>query len=377
MFVLPAYTVGGMELQLASLLANRPEWARDFELETVTFLPPGSEAVKQRFEGLGVANTEFNREETPFPRFFQALYAHVRRRRPDIVHTMLDSSTGAWGRLAAVLAGVPAIVHSDRSLRESGTRAHHRLRPFLDRRTVRFLPNARAIAARLERSGVPAARITVVPSGVDLERFRPAPASERTGNELVAGFVGRFHPVKRIDLLLEALLRLQPAERPGRVLLAGDGAEMPRVGQLVAADPWLEAHVELLGRCDDVPGFLAGIDYLILSSEVEGAPNAVIEAMASARPVVATRVSDVPEIVTDTGFLAEPGDAGALAEALRRMQELSADERRALGQAARLRVERDYDMRVVADRFWEAHLQLLRRPGAAEPQEANRTVTAL
>ncbi len=364
LFVMASYAVGGTELQLASLIANRPGWAERYALESITFLPPRSADVAERFGALGVVNTLIDREQTSFPRFFTRLLAQVRRSRPDVLHAMLDSSTGAWGRLAGVVARVPAIVQSDRSIVEEGTSTHFRLRPFLDRRTKRFLPNAHAIAERLMRSGVPADRITVVPSGVDLGRFAPD-AVRGTGrfrrhhDDVVAGFVGRFHAVKRIDLLLRAVASLPEGARPDRLVLAGDGPEAPAVREQVAADPWLREHVELIGTCTDVPAFLAETDYLVLSSEVEGAPNAVIEAMAMRRPVVATRVSDVPSIVGETGLLAEPGDVASLAAAIAAMQGLSGEARAALGADARLRVEREYDVKVVAERFWEAHRQLL------------------
>lgn len=361
-----SYAVGGTELQLAALLANRPEWAADYDLETITFLPPRSSAVTQLFEAQGVSNTLINREVLSFPLFLWSLLAQVRRSRPDVLHAMLDSSTGAWGRLAGVLVGVPAIVQSDRSVVEEGTGTHRRLRPFLDRRTQRFLPNANAIAERLMRSGVPRERITVVPSGVDLTRFDPASARptgryRSAARGAVAGFVGRFHAVKRLDVLLDAVAALPETGRPGRLVLAGDGPEMAAVQARVAANPWLRENVELLGACDDVPAFLAEIDYLILSSEVEGAPNAVIEAMAMGKPVVATRVSDVPSIVKGAGFLAEPGDVASLAGAIAQMQALTPAAREELGRQGRLTVESNYDMKVVAERFWEAHRHLLTR----------------
>lgn len=361
-----SYAVGGTELQLAALLANRPAWAAGYTLETITFLPPRSSAVTQLFEAEGVSNTLINREALSFPRFFWRLLTQVRRSRPDVLHAMLDSSTGAWGRLAGVLVGVPAIVQSDRSVMEEGTGTHRRLRPFLDRRTQRFLPNANAIAERLMRGGVPRERITVVPSGVDLARFDPASVQptgryRNAAGGVVAGFVGRFHAVKRLDVLLDAVASLPEAQRPARLVLAGDGPEMAAVQARVAAEPWLRQHVKLLGACDDVPGFLAEIDYLILSSEVEGAPNAVIEAMAMGKPVVATRVSDVPGIVKGAGFLAEPGDATSLAGAIAQMQALTPAARAELGRHGRLNVEANYDMKVVAERFWEAHRQLLTR----------------
>ncbi len=359
-----SYAVGGTELQLAALLANRPAWAAHYELETITFLPTRSALVEKQFSDLGVRNTLINREGMSFPMFFVRLMGKVTRSRPDILHAMLDSSTGAWGRLAGVLAGVPAIVQSDRSMVEEGTRTHLRLRPFLDRRTKRFLPNANAIKARLEKSGVPENRITVVPSGVDLTRFdpdrlRPTGRFRERSDSVVAGFVGRFHAVKRLDILLDAMESLTASERPDRLVLAGDGPEADAVRARVAAHPWSREHVELIGTCTDVPAFLAEVDYLVLSSEVEGAPNAVIEAMAMGKPVVATRVSDVPSIVRDAGFLAQPADAASLAAAIAAMQALTPAARRELGATGRERVERDFDMKVVAERFWEAHRELL------------------
>lgn len=370
LFIMASYAVGGTELQLASLIADRPAWAADYRLETITFLPPRSPEVVRRFSDLGVRNTLIDREQTSFPRFFTRLLREVRRSRPDVLHAMLDSSTGAWGRLAGVMARVPAIVQSDRSVVEEGTGVHLRLRPFLDRHTQRFLPNAHAIAERLKRKGVPAERITVVPSGVDLGRFDPVrilPRGEfrKRAEETVAGFVGRFHAVKRLDLLLESLMLLPEAQRPDRLVLAGDGPEADAVRSRVAEDAWLSEHVVLVGTCDDVPAFLADVDYLVLSSEVEGAPNAVIEAMAMGKPVVATKVSDVPAIVDGAGFLAEPGSAPSLAAAIGAMQRLGPEARGRLGAAGRERVEQGYDMRVVAERFWDAHRKLLPAPDRA------------
>jgi glycosyltransferase involved in cell wall biosynthesis len=376
-FVLSSYVVGGAERQLAALIANRPARTSGLRLETITFLPTGSPELAETFEALGVTNTLVNREALRFPAFLTRLVRVLRASRPDIVHTILDSSTGAWGRLAALLAGVRSIMHSDRSLMTQGTRAHFLLRPYLDRATARFLPNAEAIAERLVRSGVPRDKITVVPSGVDLTRFDPEhTASQRSAwgvpeHAVVAGFLGRFAAVKRLDVLLDAITSLSPDERPDHVVLAGNGPMTPQVEARVDSDPWLAEHCRLLGTVHDVTGFLASIDYLVLPSEIEGLPNVVLEAMAMRRPVVATRVSDVPTLLGDTGFLADPGEVASLREALRQMQSLTPAAREALGRRARARVEQRYDLRVVAERFWQAHLDLLppaKRDGLGAPR---------
>lgn len=380
-FVLGSYTLGGAETQLASLLEHRPARARHLDLHTVTFLPASAPALAERFARAGVTNTLVNREEMHFPAFFWRLLRVVRELRPDIVHTLLDSSTGAWGRLAARLAGVPAIMHSDLSLMTEGTRAHRLLRPYLDRATARFLPNAEAIAERLTGTGVPRERITVVPCGVDRARFDPAAlrgararAAQRAAwgvpeGAVVAGFLGRFAEVKRLDVLLDAVAALPAEARPDYLVLAGDGPTMGSVRERVEGDAWLRDRCRLLGAVSDTPAYLGALDYLVLPSETEGLPNAVLEGMAMGLPVVATRVSDVPTLIRGCGFEAEPGDVRSLAEALRVMTALTAEERRALGEVARRRIAEHYDLDAVARTFWDAHLALVRTGAPASARE--------
>lgn len=364
-FVLSKYSVGGLEKQLANLIAHRPERARVLDVHTITLGQVRSDEVRRRFEDAGATNTLVDRASLSFPRFFLRLVREMRRLRPAIVSTLLDSSVGAWGRLAAWLAGVPVIVHSDRLLATEGTRAHYLVRPFLDRVTDRFLPNAEAIATRLVRDGVPREKIRVMHNGVDLSVFDPDATLDlraRWGipaDATVLGYLGRFAPLKRVDVLVKALRDLPVGDRPDYAVLAGDGATMPDIRATLEADPWLREHCRLLGSTDETPRFLASIDYLVLPSESEGLPNVVLEAMAMARPVIATRVSDVPYVVADAGTVIEPGDGQALASAIAAMQRLTPEERQALGLRARTRIEKEFDIAVSAERFWDAHLELL------------------
>lgn len=370
-FVLSSYQLGGAERQLAALVANRPASARQLDLEAVTFLPTSSDEVAASFASSGVRHVLIDRSSMRFVTFFAKLVRHFTRVRPDVVHTVLDSSTGAWGRLAAWIARVPVIVHADRSLMTEGTRAHRLLRPILDRVTTHFFPNAEAIADRLVGTGVPRDRITVVSGGVDLERFRPTKEGRHAARRswgveddaVVAGYLGRFVPVKRVDVLLDALASLPDHARPGRVVLVGDGPLMPEIRTRIDGDPWLRRACVLLGARRDVADVLDGMDFLVLSSAIEGLPNAVLEAMAMAKPIVATSVSDVPRIVDGAGFLAPAEDVAGLAAAIAQMTALSERERDALGARARARIEEHYDLRKIASAFWEAHLELLaRRP---------------
>jgi glycosyltransferase involved in cell wall biosynthesis len=296
------------------------------------------------------------------------------------VHTRLDSTAGIWGRVAAWLTRTPVIIQSDRNEAVYGTRVQKTLRPFVDRFTTRFFPNASAIADRLVRSGVPQDKIQVIPNGVDLHDFDPERAADLRSawgvpqGAVVAGFLGRFARQKRLDLLFDALVSLPESDRPDRVVLAGEGEEMGMVRERIAGNAWLQEHCLVLGVANDIPAFMKSIDYLVLPSDFEGLPNVVLEALAMARPVVSTRISDVPTLIEGAGFLADRGSSASIAQALRSMQALSPDDRRALGAHGRATIERAYDLDVVAKGFWNAHIDLLPqatlRASGATPKHA-------
>lgn len=366
-FILPCFGVGGAEKQLANLILHRPDYTKCLEVFTITLLPTTSQYVEHLFETAGAKSILVDRSSMSFPAFFTKLVSEIRHLQPAFVSTFLDSSVSTWGRLAALIGGVPVIVQSDRQLEPEGTRAHRLLRPLLDTRTQRFLPNAHAIADRLIKSGVPRDKITVVPNGVNLELLDPTlsvgmrSALGIEPQEVVLGFLGRFAPVKRIDVLLSALINTPASSRPDRVLLAGDGPTMPAVKSAIEQDEWLREHCTLLGTVDNVPQFLSTIDYLVLPSESEGLPNVILEAMAMGKPTIATRVSDVPLLLGDTGILAEPTEVESLTGALVTMHELGSEGRKELGRKARYRIETEYAAEVASRRFWDAHMELVGR----------------
>lgn len=171
----------------------------------------------------------------------------------------------------------------------------------------------------------------VILNGIELERFdaarRPVP-----GRVLL---LGRLSPQKRPDVAVEAFARVHKRMPESELLLAGRGPEEARVRELVGR-LGIEGAVHLLGPRDDVPELLATASCLVLSSDYEGCPLSVLEAMAAGVPVVATRVGGVPELVDDgrTGLLVDPGRPEALADALVRLLS-NPEEAAELGVAAR------------------------------------------
>ena len=368
-FVLGSLTMGGAEAQLTAVLAADPERLRRTRLAVVALSSERHPAIAARLEALQVPVHVVDRASSGFVSFLFRLVRCLRHLRPRIVHAFLVGTTSTWGRAAARLAGVPQVLLSDLSLDPKPSRVQRAVDPILHRLTTRFLPNARAIAARLEREGAKPNRIVLVRNGVDLERFDPqrvVSARSRwgvAGGATVVGFLGMFRREKRPDLLLDAVLGLPNERRPDHLVMAGDGALMPSIHARVAADAWLRDHCSLLGLVDDVPAFLAGVDVVALPSDTEGLPNAVLEAYAMGVPVVATDVSDVRELVGEAGAVVAPGDARAFGEALANLCALSPAERSRLGAIGRARVERDFAMPIAAARFWAAHDDLLEGAG--------------
>ncbi len=203
--------------------------------------------------------------------------------------------------------------------------------------------------------GIPDEKIEIVRAGVELSSFDESQAAARHELNLeathrVAIIVARLFPEKNHRLLLDAFAQAAKDQPDFRLLIAGEGTQAEAIRAQIAALK-LTSQVQMLGVRRDVPRLLAASDVFVLSSDREGLPIAVLEAMAAARPVVATAVGNVPDVVCDgeTGRLVPPGDEKALAEALK---DLLGDKARAenLGIAAREAV-RVYDVSYMIERY--------------------------
>jgi glycosyltransferase involved in cell wall biosynthesis len=234
------------------------------------------------------------------------------------------------------------------------------VRALLEDLVVRLADRVVVNAETLRPRGAAAARTEVIPSGVDTELFRPRPeiraeARARLGLSAanrVVGTVGRLETRKGTAVLLEAAARLVKKELPDlRVLVVGDGPLRDELPAL-AARLGITDHVVMLGDRSDVPEVLAALDVFVLPSRTEGMSNALLEAMATALPVVATAVGGNPEVVSAemTGVLVPPDDVMAMADAVMRLATspiLAAE----LGAAARRQVEERYGARAMVRRL--------------------------
>jgi glycosyltransferase involved in cell wall biosynthesis len=166
-------------------------------------------------------------------------------------------------------------------------------------------------------------RVSVVPNGVELKRATRSQGLEvrhelrLTQEDCIVGSVGRLEPAKGHLYLLEAIARLLPGRPQIQCVIVGEGRSHKTLLQQTNR-LGLNGHVHITGFRDDIPRFLEAFDIFALPSLTEGIPFALLEACACAKPVVASRVGGVPEVITDgqDGRLVEPGDIAGLASAI-------------------------------------------------------------
>ena len=221
----------------------------------------------------------------------------------------------------------------------------------LDRFVLQHFAAVVAVSAevqqRLLASGVSPARVTLIPNGIDTRPFATFPAAAKTtpNSPLLVGLVGRLSQEKGVDLFIQAAARVLKDLPETRFQIIGDGPDRPALERLITS-LGLADRVTLLGRRDNMPEIYASLDILVSASRQEGLPITLLEAMASARPILATSVGEVPSLIRngETGLLVPPNDVPALVSGL---NTLLADSslRQHLGETARDLVERSFSAR--------------------------------
>jgi glycosyltransferase involved in cell wall biosynthesis len=363
--LLKATGIAGAESHLLSLLPA----LRAFDVEPSVIL---LEDPRRRPSGL---HTRFEQERIPIctlpirwhldPALPAALGEIFRREPFDLLHAHLPHGE-VYGELALrAFPERPFVLsrHND-----------DRFRRWLPLRWV-FAPSLRragriiAISQAVRRflvqvEGASAEKVEVIPYGLDVELFaqtaHPGAFRKEIGarKEPLVGFVGRLTRQKGVDVLLRAFAQVEKQIPSARLVLAGDGPDRQALVNL-AQSLGLQ-QVMFLGWRTDAANLMADMDLLVIPSRWEGFGLVALEAMALGKPIVASRISALPEIIApeETGLLVAPGDPDALAESIRM---LLADRRRAerMGRAGRARVKKDFRVDQMAKHTAKVYQTLL------------------
>lgn len=288
--VITGLHAGGAEQQLASLLEHTRH-----DAEVVTMYSAGIMADRIRAHGVPVHNLD-----RPGQRDLRAvtdLVPLLRSRRYDVVHTHLYRAC-LYGRVAARIAGVRTVVATEHSLGDTQIEGRPTTWPVrtlylaTERLGDHTIAVSQAARRRLVGWGVPDHRISVIPNGLDVSRYRFDEGVRRreraalgiADGEVVIGAVGRLHPIKRLDWLLTAaaaLLRTTPT----RLVIVG-GGECDSALRFQAAALGIDHRVDFLGERGDVPSLLSALDVYAAPSAEETFGLAVVEALCAGLPAV-------------------------------------------------------------------------------------------
>jgi glycosyltransferase involved in cell wall biosynthesis len=280
--------------------------------------------------------------------------AVLARRRPDAVYAWLEEAALLTAPMAS-LTRTPFLVarrnvfgpYAERG--ETIVRLIHRA----ERQARVVTVNSRAVREATLARGVPEGRVRLVANGHAVEPALPEPME----GEVALGYVARFRAEKGHLRLLEALERVSTTAR-WRIDLAGDGPLQTQI-QDESRRRGLGERVRFVGAVSDVRAFWAGHHVAVLLSDHEGSPNALIEAAMAGRPMVATTVGGVPEVVApDGGRLVPADDPAAIAAAITELVEDAALRRRA-GEAARHQAIERFSIGRSVDGHWAAIVEAL------------------
>ena len=311
-FLITELEVGGAEHSLYHLACGvrRAGWG----VEVACLDRPGPVADRLRQAEIPVLDLDFRR--SPVSGWFR-LCRWLRRGRPDLLHTFLFHAN-LIGRFAARWSGVPRIVSGVRVAERDRT-AHLVLDRWTRRMGDRLVVVSEAVARfHMRRTGWHSRDVVVIPNGVDSGAFPVRLPVSREKPRIL--FVGRLHRQKGLGDLIRALAILRRRRIACELRIVGEGPQRVAIREVLARTG-LEDRVDLVGFRSDVEAEYVEADLLCLPSRWEGMPNVVLEAMASARAVVATAVGGSPELVESgqTGLLVPPHDPEALAQGLEQL----------------------------------------------------------
>ena len=325
-------------------------------------------SLEKGLEGISTILVPKQKNMSFDPVYLRALCRLILRERIDLVHSHLFGND-LYGMLAALITGRRAIltIHGEDSLKTPLRQLFYRL---ASRLVSRIVTVSSSLHRRLtEDVGITSRKVTLIPNGIDVTVFRRRTDVDAKKRELglpasgpIIGCVGNIKPVKAYDVLLNAAAQVIRKAPQARFLIIGEVYQftdyMKELGALADCHR-LNGYVRFLGKREDLDELLPLMDVYVLCSRSEGRSIALLEAMASGRPIVATRVGGTPEVLEDgkTGLLVPPEDPYALAKAIT----LLLDDRSCaarLGEHARHAVEQ-YSLAGMALRYAELYGEIL------------------
>ena len=352
--IITSLNIGGAEKLLLDLVRELDE--DKFETKVVTSVDAG--VLVRDFGENEIEVKVFRKKSKLGLGVIWGIFRHLRKERPQIVHTHLFGGD-TWGRIAAILARVPVIISTEHNTNIDEGFLKRLLKKFLSYFTDKIIAVSESVEKySILRDKIGEKKIKVIYNGINLEKFLQNKQKE-FGNPPIIGVVGRLEEQKGHKYLIEALNLLKNV--PWTLWVVGDGSRKTGLERLVK-DLNLRGRVIFLGNRDNIAEILGQIDIFCLPSLWEGLGLAVIEAAASARPIVASKVGGIPEIIEDnkTGLLVEPENVKSLVDGLEQIL-LGEKDALKMGHKAREAVKEKFGIKRMVREYEELYKELLKK----------------
>ncbi len=347
---------------------------RNFDYQHSVIALTQSGKVGKQLQALGVEVRELHMISwLDIPRVLWQLVRLILAERPDIVQTWMYHSD-LLGGLAAVLAGNKRVIWGIRGsdIPQRGLSSTQIVvtvcswLSFILPRVIVCCAESARVAHVLK--GYEKKKLVVIPNGYELSNFNWNPALRRLARssfkfrdtDIIIGIVGRFDPLKDHENFIRAAAVVASKVERVKFLMIGRDIDSSNI----KLNRWIDESgfadkFLLIGERSDVPECLAALDIFCLSSFKEGFPNVVCEAMAMNVPCVVTNVGDAADIVSNLGIVVSSRDSIALANALLLMIDKGFDERARLGKMARIRIEKNYSIKIASSKYEEIYKKIL------------------
>ena len=338
---------GGAEQHLSTLV-SRMDYSR-FEVDIIQMGAFGVPQAEGTISGASFSLVPLGKlASLAGLRALLKVMARMKRGRYDCILSYFETADLIAALLSPVL-GIPACISSRRDTGFRHSKTIRRAYRLINHRFHSLIVPSKAVRQSLLDEGVRPELIRPIRNGVDMERFSHPPTNairtqlQIADDALLVGMVANLSPVKNHSTVVDAIHRLYESGLNIHLVLAGDGILRDELVSR-AKQHGIEDRVHFLGLYHDIPGLLSAIDIFVLASKTEGLSNALLEAMASGKAVVATRVGGNPEVVAEgTGILIEPDNVEQLCEEIAGLAK-SESTRQALGRRAQEHVARQFSI---------------------------------
>lgn len=366
LFVLNCLGVGGSEIQVARIA---PCFDKSlFDVQVAYYDDINLSHPADMLKNAGIKVTYLDRPRWGRFRYFFKAAAFIRRERFDVVHACTGTAN-LYARVPAIMAGVPVILGELLGQADLGGIVSRLIYSLTNWRCAGWIVNASNLKTIVEQKlwFMKKRPVFVVLNGLEL---KDACGAAKEGQKLFNGFrtdrpvvgtIGRLVPVKNHLLFVEMASQIRNAGRDVDYWIIGDGPMRPEIEQAIRRHN-LADRVRVLGYLADIEPALSRMDVFVLTSNTEGCPTVLLEAMRASLPVVATNCTDLSEIIQDgvNGYTAPVGKARELAEKVNRIL-ADIDLRRQMAINSRKIVEERFDISLAVKHMQDVYIDCIKR----------------